>query len=463
MLRRLVQEWTHSAPTRGPASESNLSILFLDLFKAFDGVPRASLFALLPHNLGVPDHIVNMLEVIYQDMSTQVCGPNGFLSDPIPMATGVRQGSVEGPLLFLLYYTFVLRLWHQRCSARLHREAGIEWLSSEDGTLREPRKVRKMATRTHRVTNSVFADDTALISSNWDEFQIMASEMATCLQDLGCDLNLLKTEWLEVPSFSPRRDQAPLPGCRILRINGMEIAKCGVFRYFGSMLSEQDAGSTVDISRRCGLAHAAFGKLRHVWTPTVRYSTKARLLLACVTPVLLYGSETWSLSHKQSRKLHNTWMSCVRRALGIRQPAMTQDRITNQDMLSRLGVPSIHTLLAQRIARWLGHVARMNPTRFPHGFLFGTLANRSFPSASSVGSSGLRFRCRAHGTVRTMSLAWTPPGRAKPRIDMHGTGWCLKSTCLPWGGLLQRGPLQLVFVQLLNPCPIISVVPFVLL
>ena len=71
MLRRLVQEWTHSAPTRGPASESNLSILFLDLFKAFDGVPRASLFALLPHNLGVPDHIVNMLEVIYQDMSTQ--------------------------------------------------------------------------------------------------------------------------------------------------------------------------------------------------------------------------------------------------------------------------------------------------------------------------------------------------------------------------------------------------------
>ena len=214
----------------------------------------------------------------------------------------------------------------------------------------------------------MFADDTALISSNWDEFQIMASEMATCLQGLGCDLNLLKTEWLEVPSFSPRRDQAPLPGCRILRINGMEIAKCGVFRYLGSMLSEQDAGSTVDISRRCGLAHAAFGKLRHVWTPTVRYSTKARLLLACVTPVLLYGSETWSLSHKQSRKLHNTWMSCVRRALGIRQPAMTQDRITNQDMLSRLGVPSIHTLLAQRIARWLGHVARMNPLDFPMGF-----------------------------------------------------------------------------------------------
>ena len=40
---------------------------------------------------------------------------------------------------------------------------------------------------------------------DWDEFQVLAAEMATCLRDLGCDLKLLKAEWLEVPSFSSSR------------------------------------------------------------------------------------------------------------------------------------------------------------------------------------------------------------------------------------------------------------------
>ena len=98
-----------------------------------------------------------MLRTIYDNMSTRVCGPAGLLSEPIPMATGVRQGSIEGPLLFLVYYTFVVRLWQQRSSHRLQHPFGVQWVSSEDGTIREPGKVKRMATRLHRVTESAFA------------------------------------------------------------------------------------------------------------------------------------------------------------------------------------------------------------------------------------------------------------------------------------------------------------------
>lgn len=59
-LRRLVEEWSHSAPLQHEPTESNLFILFLDLSKAFDGVPWTSLFALLSTKLGVPAKIVTM-------------------------------------------------------------------------------------------------------------------------------------------------------------------------------------------------------------------------------------------------------------------------------------------------------------------------------------------------------------------------------------------------------------------
>lgn len=150
-------------------------------------------------------------------------------------------------------------------------------------------------------------------------------------------------------------------------------------------------------------------------TSVVSRRTKARLLLTCVATVLLYGSETWSLGHALSRRLHNTWMSCVRRALGVRQPVMTNDRLTNADMLRRIGLPSIHTLLAQRMGRWLGHGARMEPTRLPHGFLFGTLAHRIFPSAVVAGSAGIHFRGRVHGTLNALGLGSTWARRAQDR------------------------------------------------
>ena len=99
-LRRLLQEWRGTFPHGQPAEDSQLYILFVDLSKAFDGVPREDLWRLLHHRLGVPVHIISMLKSIYSGMQTRVCDPCGALSPPFDMGTGVRQGSVEGLSFF---------------------------------------------------------------------------------------------------------------------------------------------------------------------------------------------------------------------------------------------------------------------------------------------------------------------------------------------------------------------------
>ena len=95
LLRRLLESWRRSRPL-APEGSQDLFLLFVDLQKAFDSVPRESLFQLLSGRFGLPDHIVAMLRHLHFNFSARVC-QQSRCSDPFPMATGVRQGSVEGP------------------------------------------------------------------------------------------------------------------------------------------------------------------------------------------------------------------------------------------------------------------------------------------------------------------------------------------------------------------------------
>eukprot|EP00435_Cladocopium_sp_Y103_P063737 s465_g25.t1 len=90
LLRRLVQEWCSSRSTAANG-EPSLYILFVDLAKAFDGVPRGFLWRLLQQKLGIPVSVVGMLQRLYTGMAARVCGARGVLSDPFPMAASKAQ------------------------------------------------------------------------------------------------------------------------------------------------------------------------------------------------------------------------------------------------------------------------------------------------------------------------------------------------------------------------------------
>ena len=91
---------------------------------------------------------------------------------------------------------------------------------------------------------------------------------------------------------------------------------------------------------------------------------------ACIISTLLYGSESWTTYTRQEKRLNSFHMRCLRRILGI----TWQDKITNNKVLAKAGLPSMFTLLRQRRLRWLGHVRRMEDGRIPKDILYGQLA-----------------------------------------------------------------------------------------
>ena len=80
---------------------------FINYEEAFDSVDRQTLWKLLRH-YGVPVKIVSLIQYIYQDMGCRVVHA-GQTSEQFQVKTGVRQGCLLSPFLFLLVIDWITR------------------------------------------------------------------------------------------------------------------------------------------------------------------------------------------------------------------------------------------------------------------------------------------------------------------------------------------------------------------
>ncbi|GFR83528.1 retrovirus-related Pol polyprotein from type-1 retrotransposable element R2 [Elysia marginata] len=124
---------------------SPLYINFIDYEKAFDSVDRETLCKLLKH-YGIPKKIISIIKCNYQDMKCKVAHACQ-LSDSFEVKTGVRQGCLLSPFLFLLVIDWIMKTTTQG------RNNGLQW------------------TLTTQLDNLDFADDIALLSHNNRQMQ----------------------------------------------------------------------------------------------------------------------------------------------------------------------------------------------------------------------------------------------------------------------------------------------------
>ena len=79
------------------------------------------------------------------------------------------------------------------------------------------------------------------------------------------------------------------------------------------------------------------------------------------------------------------------------------DRITNDQILDRAGVPDIEMIVRKMQLRWAGHVARMSDNRIPKQLLFGELTI----GTRTVGRPLLRWKDSLKDTLKQSNISTT--------------------------------------------------------
>ena len=74
--------------------------------------------------------------------------------------------------------------------------------------------------------------------------------------------------------------------------------------------------------------------------------------------------------------------------------------VPDTEVLTRAGIPSIHTLLQKAQARWAGHVTRMHADRLPKQLLYGELCY----GKRSVGWQKKRFKDTLKKTLKIFNI-----------------------------------------------------------
>ena len=162
------------------------------------------------------------------------------------------------------------------------------------------------------------------------------------------------------------------------------------------------------LNRRIGKAATTLSRLtQRVWrNSNLTEHTKIQVFKACLVITLLFGSESWTPRSRQERRLNRFHMRCIRRILCI----SWRDKVTNNAVLQRAGIPTMFSLLKQRRMRWLGHVCRMEDGRILKDLLYDELVTGKRPT----GRPQLRYKgiCKRDLKAR----APTPtPGKQPPR------------------------------------------------
>ena len=95
-LLQCINKWTQDHDDNKPTD-----VVYLDFEKAFDRVPFQRLLTKLEHH-GIRGNLLKWISAFLQNRTFQV-RVNGALSEEFEVLSGVPQGSVLGPLLFLVY------------------------------------------------------------------------------------------------------------------------------------------------------------------------------------------------------------------------------------------------------------------------------------------------------------------------------------------------------------------------
>ena len=278
--------------TRAIVDNNVIDVIYLDFWKAFDTVPHQRLLGKL-ESYGIKGNILKWIKAFLVGRTQEVI-VNGVKSKCAPVVSGIPQGSVLGPVLFVIYINDIL-----------------DDIDSH---------------------GLMFADDTKI-------FRMISSKEDS--ENLQKDVNSLE-KWSSTWKLEFNSEK-----CHVLTLGKFENI-CYTNRYticekeMEHVYTEKDLGVTIDenlrfeehLSNKIRVANALVGRIRSSFT-FLDAQTFTRLFTSLVRPHIEYAQAVWSpYLEKHIKMIENVQIRATSLVDGIGD-------LCYEDRLKKLNLPSL--------------------------------------------------------------------------------------------------------------------------
>ena len=233
------------------SNNRNTSIVYTDIRKAFDTVSHPKLISCLKQ-YKLNFEVTNWIKIFLNNRTQQVA-LNDILSSPLPVYSGVPQGSIVGPLLFLIFFNDIAE-----CSPAPRNSSSI----------------------------MLFADDAKIFNTDPVDLQHSLNFLNTWLNSRQLQLACEKCFILNI---NKRPKQIPQT---ILKIDNQQLSSEVVAKDLGVFITQDlkwdyHISYLYRISSQVSYQIRKTFKTKNIWTLLKLYSTYIR-------PKLEYNTPVWS-------------------------------------------------------------------------------------------------------------------------------------------------------------------------
>ena len=258
--------WTFNSVYQSLEQGCDVTLLFLDLSKAFDRVPHIPLLQHLK-DIGLDHHIIQWI-ASYLLNRKQYVVVGGASSDTSSVVSGVPEGSVLGPLLFITYVNSVNSL------------------------------VLTKGTQITMYTDDILLIKPIRVTHDCICLQRAITAIADCIDDLHLSINSSKCKYIIIPREKKQPHLPPIG----LELGGNIIEQVKSYCYLGILVNERISWSE-HIKQVCLKVRKLFGMLYRQFYAWADTSTLLTVYSTCIHPHLEYSSQLWDPYNKKDAEL----------------------------------------------------------------------------------------------------------------------------------------------------------------